>query len=137
MWSLEIIFGDRTDEKNVFRFYKVHLNLPGKQDYNPLRPWVYKERIDGSIARAVHVYVNDLRTTGATEAECWSASQRVSSVLASLGLQDVARKSRTADMNAGAWKCSGGRVTVLATHDKWLKLKAILLPMARRESEGT
>jgi hypothetical protein len=101
MWALAIIFGDRTNAKNVFRFCHVRLNLPGKQDYNPMWPWVYKERIDGSIASDVHVYVNELRTMGAsTEEECWSASQRVSLVLASLGLQDAARKRRTADLNA-------------------------------------
>jgi hypothetical protein len=143
MWALEIIFGDRNNAKNVFRFSQVRLNLPGEQDYNPLRPWVYKERSDGSIASDVHVYVDDLRTTGATEEECWSASQRVSSVLASLGLQDAARKRRAADLNAGAWKgsvvnTSDEKVTVLATHDKWLKLKAILLWLEenRNELEG-
>lgn len=74
MWSLEIIFGDRRDPINVFRFKKVCLNLPGDEGYDPSRPWVFKQRADGSIASDVHVYVDDLRTTGESEAECWAAS---------------------------------------------------------------
>jgi hypothetical protein len=35
MWALEIIFGDRNDAKNIFRFTRVRLNLPGHYDYNP------------------------------------------------------------------------------------------------------
>jgi hypothetical protein len=63
---------------------------------------VYKARRDGSIACDVHVYVDDLRTTGSTEKECWAASQRLSTVLASLGIQDAARKRRAAKLDAGA-----------------------------------
>jgi hypothetical protein len=131
MWAIEIIFADRTDSSNIFRFEQVKLNLPGQKGYNPKRPWVYKARKDGSIACDVHVYVDDLRTTGSTEKECWAASQRVSTVLASLGIQDAARKRRAARLDAGAWKgsvvnTSEGRVTVLATHEKWIKLKALI-----------
>jgi hypothetical protein len=106
MWALEIIFGDQRDVSNVFRFEKLKLNLPGNKTYNPLRPWVYKARKDGTIASDVHVYVDDLCTTGKSEKECWAASQRVSSVLVSLGLQDAARKRRAPDIDAGAWKGS-------------------------------
>jgi hypothetical protein len=65
-----------------------------------MRPWVYKECIDGSITSDAYDYVNNLRTTGATEEECWSASQQVLLVLASLGLQDEVRKRRTPELNA-------------------------------------
>jgi hypothetical protein len=131
MWALEIIFADRNDAHNIFRFDRVRLNLPGHHDYNPARPWVYKERKDGSIACDAHVYVDDLRTTGQSNLNCWMASQRVSSVLASLGIQDAARKRRLPSLDAGAWKgsvvnTSNNKVTVLATRDKWIKLKAIL-----------
>jgi hypothetical protein len=132
MWALEIILGNREDPENIFRFDQVQLNLPGQHDYNPEQPWVYKRRNDGEIACDVHCYVDDLRTTGSTELECWTASQRVSSVLASLGIQDAARKRRLPQLDAGAWKgsvvsTSQNKVTILATHDKWLKLKAILV----------
>jgi hypothetical protein len=128
MWALEIIFGDRKDARNVFRYDRIRLNLPGHFDYDPAKPWVYKQKIDGKIACDVHVYVDDFRTTGTTEEECWMASQRVSSVLASLGIQDAARKRRLPRQDAGAWKgsvvnTSNKMVTVLATREKWAKLK--------------
>jgi hypothetical protein len=40
MWALEIIFANRKDTWNVFRYDRVRLNLPGHYDYNPARPWV-------------------------------------------------------------------------------------------------
>jgi hypothetical protein len=104
MWAMEIIFGDWNDEMNVFRFDEVVLNLPGKGICNPRRPWVCKARKSVAIVCDVHTCVNDMRPTGPLELECWEASQRVSSVLASLGLQDVARKRRQAMLQAGAWK---------------------------------
>lgn len=128
MWALEVIFGDRRNAANVFRFDRVELNLPGSSDYNPARPWVYKVRKDGVIAADAHCYVDDVRATGPSEKDCWRASQRVSSVLASLGIQDATRKRRTGDLEAGAWKgavvhTSNDKVTVLATQEKWDKLK--------------
>jgi hypothetical protein len=76
--------------------------------------------------------VDDLRATGNCEREAWTASQRVSSVLASLGIQDAARKRRPPSLNAGPWKgsvanTSNNKVTALATPEKWVKLKAILI----------
>jgi hypothetical protein len=143
LWALEIIFADRNDARNVFRFDRVWLNLPGHYDYNPRRPWVHKERKDGSIASNVLVYVDDLRATGQSEKEGWMASQRVSSVLVTLGLQDAARKQQLPSLDAGAWKgsvvnTSNGKVTVLATREKWVKLKEILtwIEEALRDPEG-
>jgi hypothetical protein len=131
-WALEIIFADRNDSQNVFRHNRVRLNLPGHHDCNPTRPWVHKERKDGSVASDAHVHVDDLRAAGDCERECWTASQRVSSVLASLGTQDAARKRRPPSLNAGACKfsvanTSNNKVTVLATRKKWAKLKATLI----------
>jgi hypothetical protein len=128
MWSLEIIFGDRHDPDNVFRYDRVMLNLPGGEVYDLSRPWVYKARVDGVIAADALCYVDDVRATGPTEKESWGASQKVSSGLASLGLQDAARKQREADLEAGAWKCavvhtSDGAVSVLTTLEKWKKLQ--------------
>jgi hypothetical protein len=128
MWALEVIFGDRHDACNVFRYERVELNLPGSAQYNPSRPWVYKVRQDGVIAADAHCYVDDVRATGPSEKECWQASQRVSTVLASLGIQDATRKRRPGDLEAGAWKgavvhTNDDKVTVLTTQEKWDKLK--------------
>jgi hypothetical protein len=143
MWAMEIIFADRDDAANVFRFARVRLNLPGHHDYNPKGPWVCKERADGSIACDVHVCVDDMGTAGLSEGECWRASQRVSATLASLGTQDAARKRRLLHLDAGAWRgtvvnTSGGEVAVLAAPVKWLKLKSILAWLAQEldDAEG-
>ena len=97
-------------------------------DYKPTCPWVYKERKDRSIASDTLVYLDDLRATGNTERECWTASQRVSSVLASLGIQDATRKQCPPSLDTGAWSSvfntSNNWVTVL---EKWVKFKAILV----------
>jgi hypothetical protein len=135
MWALEIIFGDRNDAENIFRYDRVRLNLPGQFEYKRTKPSVYKERKDGQVASDVHCYVDDLRRTGPTERECWTGSQRVSSVLASLGLQDAARKRRLPSQDAGAWKgtvvnASENSVSVLATKEKLEKIKGILTWLA-------
>jgi hypothetical protein len=104
------------------------MNLPGDAAYDPSLPWVFKAKADGSIAPDVHVYVDDIRCSGRTLSECWRASQRVSSVLVSLGLQDATRKRRPPTLEGGAWAgsvvhTSGGEVVVRAPKDKWEKLK--------------
>jgi hypothetical protein len=123
MWSLEIIFGDRHAPDNVFLFKRVCLNLPGNEGYDPSRPWVFKQRDDGLIASGIHVYVDNLQTTGQLEVECWAASQWVSSALGSLGIQEATRKRRAANQEAGVWKgyvmhTSNKCVTILATKVK-------------------
>jgi hypothetical protein len=128
LWAMERVFGDRDAEANVFAWKHMRLNLPGDDDYDPTLPWVFKSKRDGSMAPDVHVYVDDIRCSGRTELECWRASQRVSSVLASLGLQDAARKRRPPSQKAGAWAgsivhTSDGEVVVLAPQDKWEKLR--------------
>jgi hypothetical protein len=130
MWALEIILGDHDDPRNGFHYKNICQNLPGKRNYDQCRAWVYKVREDGVMATDFHVYVDDLRTTGPTETECWEASQRVSSVFASLGIQNFAGK-KVCRSGWGAWKgsvvqTSMKKVVVLATVDKWKKLKELL-----------
>jgi hypothetical protein len=55
MWALKIVFADRMDARNIFRYDRARLNLPGHYDYNPARPWVCKERKDGLTANTSHV----------------------------------------------------------------------------------
>jgi hypothetical protein len=46
----EIIQGDRRDPRNIFRWGRVRLNLPGCEAYNPSLPWISKVRSeDGKI----------------------------------------------------------------------------------------
>jgi hypothetical protein len=128
LWAMERIFGFKNKKSNVFAWQHIRINLPGDPVYDPTLPWVFKAKSDGSLAADIHVHVDDIRCSGQTEVECWRASQRVLSVLASLGLQDAARKLRPPLMEGGAWAgsvvhTSGGEVVVLAPQDKWEKLR--------------
>jgi hypothetical protein len=100
----EVIRGDRHDPTNVFRWDKVVLNLPGSEDYNPSKPWVYKLRLDDRrIAADLFIFVDDLRPTGPSRKEAWLAAWRAASKLNYLGIQGAPRKRRHSSKNPGAW----------------------------------
>jgi hypothetical protein len=125
----EVIMGDPSDALNIFRWEQLRLNLPGQANYDPSRAWVTKLRRDGSIAADMFIYVDDIRTSAPTASEAWLASQRTSTVLAFLGLQDAARKRRDPGTETGAWTgsvvwTSGGEVSVKTTQEKWDKTRA-------------
>jgi hypothetical protein len=88
----EVIKGDRQDERNIFQWIVVRLNLPGNRDYDPNIPWVSKLRKDGKIVADLFTFVDDLRSTGPGDKACWQAAQRAASTLNWLGLQDAKRK---------------------------------------------
>jgi len=128
----EVIRGDHKDPANPFRFDCIHLNIPGQADYNPALPWVYKFRYsDSKIASDFFVYVDDVRTTGSSEEDCWVCSRAVASRYSYLGLQDASRKRRGPSQEAGPWAgstvhTSNGRVTVTVTMDRWAKAKSMV-----------
>jgi hypothetical protein len=133
-WHHEFVIGDRHDDNNIFRWERVILNLPGQKNYDPTRPWVYKIRKDGTLSADLLSYVDDERTTGPTEAECWNASQWVSSKSAYSGIQDAARKRRPPSQEPGAWAgavvhTSNGEVSQLVTHERWLAMQVIVQEM--------
>jgi hypothetical protein len=128
MIAKEVILGDSGLESNVFRWDKVLLNLPGEIHYDSSKSWVSKVRRDGNLAADVFIYVDDVRSSAPTEAEAWLASQRTSSILGFLGLQDAARKRREPGQEPGAWTGSvvwttNGSISVLTTQEKWDKTK--------------
>jgi hypothetical protein len=84
----EVIRGDRSDPKNVFRWDKVVLNLPGSDKYEPSKPWIYKVRSeDGRIAADIFIFVDDLRPTGPTRKDAWLAARQAASKLNHLGIE--------------------------------------------------
>jgi hypothetical protein len=126
----EVVRGDHKDPTNPFCFDCIQLNIPGQADYNPALPWVYKFRYsDSKIANNFFVYVDDVRTTGSMEEDCWACSRAVASRYSYLGLQDASRKRCGPLQEAGPWAgstvhTSNGRVTVTVTMDRWAKAKA-------------
>jgi len=123
----EVILGDREEVRNVFRWDRVVLNLPGSPGYDPSKAWVYKIRSeDGAVAADLVTYVDDQRVSAPSELESWRASRRVASINNYLGLQDAARKRRGPSQEPGAWsgsvvRTTHGNVSVLVSQDKWEK----------------
>ena len=132
MIAKEVILGDQYDVKNnVFHWETVRLNLPGNSDYDPSEAWVSKMRHDGGVAADVFIYVDDIRSCAPTELEAWHSSQRTSTKLAFLGIQDATRKRRQPGSEAGAWTgsvvwTSNNQIVVLVTQDRWDKVKSKL-----------
>jgi hypothetical protein len=55
----EVIFGDRRDGTNPYRWNRIRMNLPGQLDYDPRLPWVSKVRDeDGRIASDLFSFVD-------------------------------------------------------------------------------
>lgn len=128
MMAQEVILGDRRDKNNVFRWASVRLNLPGSDVYDPTKAWVTKVRKDGTVAADIFMYVDDVRSCAPTLEEAWRASQRTSTVLGFLGLQDAARKRRDPGQETGAWTgsvvwTSGNSISVMTTQEKWDKTR--------------
>ena len=123
----EVILGDQWDEEhNVFHWKELQLNLPGMASYDPSKAWVCKIRSDGTVAADIFIYVDDIRCSAPTLAEAWQASQRTSTTLGFLGVQDAARKRRAPGEETGAWTgsvvwTSGGELSAMTTQEKWEK----------------
>ena len=69
-----LMLGDRQKRINVFRWYRVVINLPGSVDHRPGEPWISKRRQNGALAADAHDYVDDLRGTGPTSNDAWNIS---------------------------------------------------------------
>mmetsp|Transcript_17572 Transcript_17572/g.49639 ORF Transcript_17572/g.49639 Transcript_17572/m.49639 type:complete len:1287 (+) Transcript_17572:10428-14288(+) len=126
LFAEEVIRGNPTDATNIFRWHSVVLNLPGSKDYDPSLPWVAKVRMEGTLASDFYIYVDDVRTTGISNHECWEASQRISKGLGFLGVQDAVRKRRPPKRKPGPWVgaivvAHESGIYVSVTESKWLK----------------
>jgi hypothetical protein len=129
-FAKEIIRGDRRDPRNIFRWGRVRLNLPGCKEYDPSLPWVSKVRAeDGQIAADLFAFMDDFRSVGPTKKEAWLAGRRATSILNHLGIQDASRKRRDTSQAPGAWagavvRTNGDGVHVLVSQEKWDRAKA-------------
>ena len=123
-----VIFGCRFDKKNIFRWARVEINLPGSVEYDPSKPWICNVREDGSIAADIHTYVDDLRGTAPTREEAWLASSAMAKGALYFGLQDAARKRRPPSQTPGAWagavvETTGDAVFKTVSEERWNKTK--------------
>ena len=124
--------GDILEVKHIFRWWKVILNLPGLEKYDPRLPWVYKARADGSIAADVLWYIDDGRPTAGTTWEAWKAARKIRYTLFFLGLQDTRRKRTEASQAPGEWagtmvESTNNQTSLLVSISKWQKGTGMLV----------
>ncbi len=132
----EVFHRNPLDPKNIFRWDKVVLNLPGNEDYRPCDPWVYKARLnpDGGcpiVANDLKIFVDDVRTIGSSYAEGRKASRVVARLAGYLGLQDAPRKRRDPSQTPGPWagailNAEGDNVYVSISQERWNKAKNMI-----------
>jgi hypothetical protein len=103
LFAEDVIRGVHSDPQNIFRWSHVEMNLPGTNTYDPTKPWAFKRREDGDPAADFVLYVDDNRSVGNTREEARLGARRVASVCSYLGIQDAARKRRSASKTPGAW----------------------------------
>jgi hypothetical protein len=131
-----VVLGDRANARNPFRWNSVMSNLPGTWNYDPSMPKLYKQRIDGTLAGDLVIYIDDVRAISDSHEEAWRASSQVAKTCSWLGLQDAARKRRGPSTEPGAWAGTvmwGTEVDVkkMVTQERWDKTKSKLDWIAR------
>jgi hypothetical protein len=130
-YAEELVVGNHEDPSNPLHWATVRLNLPGSDTYTPSLPWVTRLKWGGTPANAFKRYVDDLRTLGLSNEECWLVGHLLATGFAYLGLQVALRKLRVPDQHPGPWagtiafSCSQG-VGVTCPLDKWQKAKRLL-----------
>jgi hypothetical protein len=134
LFAEDVIRGVRDDPRNMFRWERVELNLPGSAAYDPAKPWVFKARKDGDPAADFSLYVDDNRSVGNSRLEAKLATRRVASIGSYLGVQDASQKRRMASQTPGAWagtvmSADGEGVFVTVSQEKWDKAKGMIQAM--------
>ncbi len=143
--GMEWILGNTEDPLNVFHWSRVRLNLPGDVNYDPQHPWVSRVKVCGEmevLAALLVAYVDDLRTVGSSEADCWVVMHHISSRLGYLGMQFAARKTRPPSLNPGPWAGSivladEDGIGIRCTQDKWDKAKDFLMKLLETVRSGS
>ena len=125
-WSEEIIQGNRLDILNPFYIgINLFLNLPGRDNYQPDKSWVYKWN---SVKEVMVSYFG----TYITETECRRIIHKTGCQINYLGQQDGPRKRSQATQNPRAWAGSrciaieGQGLYMLSIEEKWIKSKRII-----------
>ena len=117
---------------------RVRINLPGMPDYDPAFPKIMKWREDalgagvGEVAGDVVTFIDDVRITGHSKANCHAVRRQFAARIQYLGMQDAPRKFRLpSQMNATsrAWtgtvfKVGSRPITKSVAQEKWKREEA-------------
>jgi hypothetical protein len=132
-WGEEFARGNPAKPDNPMGYDRVRLNLPGMPSYDPSSRKVMKwrdgltEMEEGHVAGDVVTFIDDVRVSGYSKANCWSVYRQFASRIQFLGMQNAPRKFRPpSQTNAGAWtgtifKISSDLITKSVSQEKWDK----------------
>lgn len=132
-WGEEFARGNPARFDNPMGYNRIVLNLPGMSNYDPALPKVMKWRDShikgelGHVAGDVVTFVDDVRITGYSKANCWKVYHQFASRVQYLGMQNAPRKFRPpSQQNAGAWtgtifKIGSSHITKSVSQEKWDK----------------
>ncbi len=130
----EVIKGNRLSPDNPFHWTIAVTNYPGRLDYNPALPYVYKfNPLTKTVANDISGFVDDFRGAGANYNECLRVMHHFAAEMQYMGIQDAPRKRRPVSQRPGAWTGSiiltipKVGVFLKCMDAKWLKTKRILL----------
>ena len=130
--ATEVIVGDNLQKGNALGFHRVVLNMPGMDDYNPMRSWIcpWNDELDAE-AGSKPTYVDDIHPTGKDEHHCNDVAHQTASRANYLGIQDAPRKRRQASQTPGLWSgclimTDNKNIYVSTSQEKWTKGKEIL-----------
>lgn len=133
LWSEDFIRGDRKARDNPLRWDTVVTNLPGSEDYDPTKPWIYRfDEANQRIAASFCSYVDDIRTWAQGEDHCNLVTHTIAARINYLGQQDAPRKRREVSQAPGAWAGAtvetipGEGVFASILPEKWKKAQDIV-----------
>ena len=66
-WAKCIAMGERLKSNNPSAWDKVVLDLPGVEEYDSHRPFMFKQRVDGLLAAYLFIYMDNGRPIGPTK----------------------------------------------------------------------
>ena len=122
--------GNKKGDNYPFSWNTVRLDLPSGESYTSSDPLVSKVRKDGNVASELFIYVDDVRSLGWCDWDCWNTTRCFASRCNHLGLQDATRKRKGPYQIQGRWEGStmhtvDGLEGVLY-QEKWDKIIRIL-----------
>jgi hypothetical protein len=137
-WGEEFARGNPGRAGNPMGYDRVRLDLPGMKTYDPKLPKVMKWRDgptdmdNGYLAGDVVTFVDDVRVTGFSKADCWDVYHQFASQVQYLGMQNEPRKFRApSQVDAGAWtgtifRIGSNHITKSVSQEKWDKGRAMI-----------
>lgn len=106
------------------------MNMPGNNDFNPALMRVFKyDTVHNELASDIKLYVDGLRTVGATRELAWVDARQTKSRIKLLGVKDASRERRLDNepWAGGDFLTMKDKISKIVTVPKWTKYKGKIL----------